>query len=59
MMCGPFQSTRAYDTAQGLSDMFSICLHDNDVQDFDTLWDQILLGTSEMPRESLRRFVQK
>ena len=27
---GHFQSTRAYDTAQGLSDLFSICSQDDD-----------------------------
>ena len=43
-----FQSTGAHDAAQGLSDLFSICLQDDDVQDFDTRWDHILLGTSEM-----------
>ena len=45
---GHFQSTGAYDTARGLSDLFSICFQVNDVQDFDTRWDQILLGTSVM-----------
>ena len=41
------------DTPQGLSDMFNICLQDDDVQDFDTSWGQILLGTSEMPPENV------
>ena len=34
-----FQSTGASDTAQGLSDLLSICLQDADVQDFDARWD--------------------
>ena len=41
---GHFQSTGAYDTAHGLSDLFSICLKDDDVQDFDSRWDQIKSG---------------
>ena len=49
MIYGHFQPTGAYDTAQGLSELFSICLQKDDVQDFDTRWDQILPGTSEMP----------
>ena len=53
-----FQSTGASDTAQGLSDLLSICLQDADVQDFDTRWDQILLGTIEMPRNRLQGFEQ-
>ena len=42
MIYGHFQSTGAYDTAHGLSESFSICLQHDDVQDFDTRWDQIL-----------------
>ena len=53
MIYGHFQSTGAYDTAQGLSDLFSICYQDDDVQDFDTRWAQIFLGTSEMPPENV------
>ena len=47
-----FQATGAYDGAQGLSDLFNICLHDDDVHDFDTRWDQVLLATSEIPQEN-------
>ena len=36
-----FQATEAYDAAQGLADLFNICFHDDDVQDFDTWCDQI------------------
>ena len=53
-----FQTTGASDTAQGLSDLLSICLQYADVQDFDTRWDQILLGTIEMPRNRLQGFEQ-
>ena len=53
MIYDHFQATGAYDTAQGLSDLFSICLQDDDVQDFDIRWHQILLGTSEMPPENV------
>ena len=42
-----FPATGAYDAAQGFLDLFNICLKNDDVQDFDTRWDQILLGTSE------------
>ena len=52
MINGHFQSTGAYDTAQSLADLFSICFEDGD-QDSDTRWDQILLGTSEMPPENV------
>ena len=53
MIYGHFQSTGACDTAQGLSGLFSICLQDDDVQDFDTRWGQISLGRSEVPPENV------
>ena len=46
-------SQPAHGTAQGLSDLFSICFQDDNVQDFDTRWDQISMGTSEMPLENV------
>ena len=43
MICDRFQATGAYDAAQGLSYLFNICLQNDDVQDFDTRRDHILL----------------
>ena len=40
MICDHFRATGAYGTAHGLSNLFSICLHDDDTQNFDTRWDQ-------------------
>ena len=53
MVYSHLQSTGAYDAAQGLSDLFIICIRNDDVQDFDTRWEQILEGTSEMPPENV------
>ena len=53
MIYDHFQETGASDAAQGLSDVFNICLENHDVQDFDTRWDQILSGTTEMPPENV------
>ena len=47
------QATGAYDAAQGLSGLFNICLQNDDVQDFDTRWDQILRGTTELLHENV------
>ena len=46
-----FRATGAYEAAQGLSDLYNIQLLNDDVQDFDTRWDQALLAASEMPTE--------
>ena len=35
------------------TDLFNICLYNDDVQDCDTRWAQILLGTSEIPQEDV------
>ena len=46
-----FLATGAYEAIQGLSDLFSIRLQNDDVQDFDVLWDQALLSASDMPSD--------
>ena len=49
-----FRATAADDAAQDLSDLFNICLHDDDIQDSYTRWDQPLLTASEiLPRNFL------
>ena len=47
------QASGAYDAARGLADLFIFCLQNDDVQDSDTRWDQILFGTSELPHENV------
>ena len=44
MVYDHFQATGAFDIAQGLSDLNKFCLHDDDVQDFDTRWDSSSIG---------------
>ena len=46
-----FRATRADEAVQGLSDLFNIRLQNDDVQEFDTRWDQALLAASEIPTE--------
>ena len=45
-----FRATRAYDAAPGLSDLLNNCSQGDDIQDFDTRWDQALLTASEIAR---------
>ena len=59
MICEYVRSTGAYDAVQGLSDLLNVRLHNDEVQDFDTRWDQSLLSSSESPTEMvLEGFVQ-
>ena len=42
-----FRASGAYEAVQGLPDLFSIRLHNDDVQDFDVRWDQALLSVNK------------
>ena len=46
-----FRATRAYEAVQELSDLFSLRLQNDDVQDFDTRWEQAPLAASEIQTE--------
>ena len=46
-----FRATEAYEAGQGPSDLFNLRLQNDDVQDFDTRWDQAPLAASEIPTE--------
>ena len=52
-ICEYFRATGAYEAVQGLSDLFSFRLQDDDVQDFDTRWDQAPLAAIEIPTETV------
>ena len=44
-----FRATGAYEAVQGLSDLFSIRLHNDDVQDFDVRWEHAVLSAGDLP----------
>ena len=46
-----FCATGANEAVQGLSELFSVLLQNDDVQDFDTRWDRALLAASEIPTD--------
>ena len=48
-----FRATGAYATLQGLADVVSTTLQNDDVQDFDVRWDHALLSVSEMPSDPI------
>ena len=48
-----FRATRAYEKVQGLADMFTMTLQNDDVQDFDVRWDHAPLTVSEMPSDAI------
>ena len=48
-----FRVTGAHCTFLDYADLFSITLHNDDVQDFDTRWDQILLSMTKIPSDDV------
>ena len=48
-----FRVTGAHDTVLDYADLFSINLRTDDVQDFDTRWDEILLSMSKIPTDDV------
>ena len=48
-----FRATRACEAVQGLSDLFTFSLQNDDVQDFDVRWDHDQLSVSEMPSDMI------
>ena len=49
MICECFSATRAYEVVQGLAELVSMTLQNDDVRDFEIKWDHALLSVSEMP----------
>ena len=48
-----FRATGSYETVQGLEDLVSMILQNDDVQDFYVRWDHALLSVSEMPSDPI------
>ena len=48
-----FRTIGAFEAVQGVSDQFRKRSQDDDVQDFDTRWDQALSAASETPTETV------
>ena len=46
-----FRATGAHEAEHGLSDLFTISLQNDDVQDFGVRWDHALLSVSEVPSD--------
>ena len=48
-----FRVSGPCEAVQGLSDLFTTSLQNDDVQDFDVRWDEALLSVGEMPSDSI------
>ena len=48
-----FRVTGAHDAALDYADLLSITLRNNDVQEFDTRWDEILFSMTKIPLDDV------
>ena len=59
MICGYFRVTGAHDTVLDYADLFSATLHDDNIQEFDTRWDEVLLSMSKIPSDDILECLYK
>ena len=50
-----FRVTGAHDTVLNCADLFTITFRNDDVQEFDTRWDEVLLSMSKIPSDDVIR----
>ena len=48
-----FRVTGAHDTVLDYADLFSLALHDDNIQEVDTRWDEVLLLMSKTPSDEI------
>ena len=51
--------TAVHDTVWDSADLVSVILHDDDVQEFDTRWDEVLLFMSKIPSDDVLESLYK
>ena len=49
----------AHDTVLDYADLFSVTLHEDNVQEFDTRWDEVLLSKSKIPSDDILESLYK
>ena len=54
-----FRAVGAHDTVLDYALFFSVTLHDENTQEFDTRWDEILLSMSKIPSDDILESLYK
>ena len=54
-----FRVAGAHDTVLDYADFFSVTFHDDDIQEFDARWDEILLSMSKIPSDDILESLYK
>ena len=53
MIYDHFPVIGAHDTVLDYADSFSVTIQDDNIQEFDTRWDEVLLSTSKIPSDDI------
>ena len=59
MISDYFRETGARGTVLGYAELFSVTLHDENIQDFDARWDEVLLPMSKIPSDDVLESLYK
>ena len=59
MICDYFRVTGAHDTVLDYADLFSDTLHDDNIQESDERWDEVLLSMSKIPSDDILESLHK
>ena len=59
MIYDSFRLTGAHDTVLEYADLCSATLHDDNIQEFDTRWDEVLLSISKIPSVDILESLDK
>ena len=54
-----FRVTGAHDTVLDYADLFSFTLHDDNIQEYDTRWDEVQLTMSKIPSDDILESLYK
>ena len=54
-----FRVIGAHDTVLDCAHLFSVSLHDDNIQEFDTRWDEVLLSMSKFPSHDILESLYK
>ena len=59
MIYDNFRVTGAHDTVLDYADLFCVTLRDDNIQEFDTKWDEVLLSMSKIPSDEILESLYK
>ena len=48
-----FRVTGIHDSVENYADLFTVSLRNDDIQEFDSKWDEILLSTTQIPPDDI------